>query len=90
MYLIDESKRVGHHSTHDLGKDQTLRRQLHHASGLGESALPSSSSHIESGKLYPSAAALSSTSIYFASPAFESGLLLQSCSTAHLSRPLVY
>ena len=65
MYLIDESKRVGLQSTHDLEKDQTLRRQLHHASGLGEPALPSPSSHIESGKLYPSAAALSPTTIYF-------------------------
>jgi hypothetical protein len=48
MYLIDESNCVGLQSTHDLEKDQTLRRQLHHVSGLAELALPSPSSHIES------------------------------------------
>jgi hypothetical protein len=47
MYLIDESKCVGLQSTHDIEKDQTLRRQLHHASGLAELTLPSPSSHIE-------------------------------------------
>jgi hypothetical protein len=66
MYLIDESKCVGLQSTHDIEKDQTLKRQLHHASGLAELTLPSPSSHIESGIRYPSAAALSSTIIFFA------------------------
>jgi hypothetical protein len=45
-------------------KDQTLRRRLHHASGL-LNALPFPFSHIESRKLYPSVAGLSSKITYF-------------------------